>query len=93
MGTPIRTRAVCKATWSSERFFPFDMDLGSEAVAAEVDSSFYHLWGAKLQQNNKGSSGYLEVREILKSGRHIVEGGNPRSQAVIELFENLIDSL
>ena len=88
-GTPVRTQAVCNAIWSSEFFFPFNMDLGSDAIAAEVESSFYHLWGAKAVQNNKGSDKHQVVREVLSSGRHIVEK-NPRFNAVKDLFDTLM---
>jgi hypothetical protein len=91
-GTPIKTRAVCRAIWSSEFFFPYDMDLGSDAAAAEVESAFYHLWGAKAVQNNRGSEKYVIVRDILASGRHIVER-NPRFSAVEELFDKLMSEL
>ena len=50
--SPLKTRAVCKAIWTHGLCFsPFDMDLGGDAVAAEVASTFYHLWGAKAVQN------------------------------------------
>jgi hypothetical protein len=65
------------------------MDLGSDAVAAEVESTFYHLWGAKAVQNNKGSDKYRIVRDVLNSGRHIVEK-NPRFNAVQNLFDTLM---
>ena len=68
------------------------MDLGSDAADAEVESSFYHLWGAKAVQNNRGSEKHLIVRDILTSGRHIVER-SPRFSAVDELFEKLMSEL
>ena len=89
-GTPIRTQAMCKVIWTSERFFPLDMDLPFEDSDSETASSFYHLWGAKLDQDEKGSLKYLAVRDALNRGRHIVER-NDRFNAVRGLFDKLMD--
>jgi hypothetical protein len=84
-GTPIRTQAVCKAIWASERFFPLDMDLPSENADT---SSFFHLWGAKAHQDQRGSAQYREMMEFLI--RHRRFGGGPRSGPVKHVLENLM---
>jgi hypothetical protein len=87
---PIKSQALCKAIWTGEQFFPFDMDLGSEKISAELDSYFYHLWGAKVVQRNKNYADYKRVRDVLNTGRYIVER-NPRFDAVKELFNELFE--
>jgi hypothetical protein len=87
---PIISRALCKAVWTGEQFFPFEMDLGSQIISAELDSYFYHLWGAKAVQRRKDYGEYMRIRDVLKTGRYIVET-NSRFDAVKELFNELIE--
>lgn len=89
IGVPIKTRAICKAIWTSECFFPFDMDRCSDEISAEIASTFYHLWGAKALQGEVKSTEYLRVVKILQSGRYIAES-SPHFGAVRELFNTLL---
>ena len=89
---PLRTRAACTALWASIDFSPQDMDLGTETIQDELDSTFYHLWGAKRHQNNPQSAFYDTVRNTLLRGRHIVEQ-SPQYDSVKEVYLHLISRL
>lgn len=91
---PTKTRAVVKALWTSDDFSPLDLDLGPgpEAIEAELQRTFYHLWGAKALQNNPSHELYDGVRRTLLRGRSIVEG-SPQYDVVKDVYEDLVARL
>ncbi|MFM9033859.1 MAG: DUF6734 family protein [Mycobacterium sp.] len=92
--TPIKTRAMVKALWASNDFCPLDMDLGPGpgAVAAELQNTFYHLWGAKKHQNNPRHAYYDLVRTTLLRGKYIVET-SPQYDSVKDVFHRIVSQL
>lgn len=93
-GIPTRTRAVVKALWTWDELSPLDMDMlpGSEAFAAEVGGTFFHLWGAKRFQNEPGHQFHESVRQTLLRGRSIVEE-SPQYPIVRDVYDDIIARL
>lgn len=89
---PLRTRSMVKVLWASNEFSPLDMDLEFETISAELESTFYHLWGAKKIQNNPNHVFYDLVRNTLLRGKPIVEE-SPQYPIVKDVYHQLIDLL
>jgi hypothetical protein len=51
-------------------FMPYDPDLPASSVDAELDYTFYHLWGAKKYQNDRSNpffgSSAMNVDDLMR---------------------------
>jgi hypothetical protein len=90
-GRVFRTRAVAKVLWVSDGFSLFDTD-ADESAQEELDSNFYHLWGAKKIQNDPTNPYYNLVCNLLVGGRYIVEK-SPQYEIVKPVFDRIVADL
>jgi len=88
---PIRTRAACEVISTSVDFFGYDMDRGPMTSSdPRLDSTFFHLWGAKT--TGRDTESYQRACQTLTAGRFIVENSAYRD-ALYEPFTRLLGML
>lgn len=91
-GRRIVTKAFCKVISGPDGFMPLDLDLPTHTVGAELERTFYHLWGAKDHQHDKNSVFFAAARKILTDATRIVE--NSRYHDILKKpFNSLIEAL
>ena len=91
-GREITTKSYSRVISCDDYFMPYDPDLPANSVDAELDYTFYHLWGAKKYQNDRSNPFFQKARSTLIGATRIVEN-SPYRDVLREPFGALIAEL
>ena len=91
-GRRITCKAFCKVISGPDCFKPLDLDLPESVVGAQLEHTFYHLWGAKDHQHDKAHPFFHAAKKTLTDATRIVENSEYR-EILQEPFGMLIAAL